>query len=747
MTPSRGQIEAATSHVIPTGPFARLGRWSGAHRRWVIAVWIVLFVVMAVFAGRLGGRLSQGGFEISGSTSKAANAVIAKKFTNEFPANMTVVLSSPTLSPSDPAFVAAIDKTAAAVKEAGGSVVGGVVTPTQDPQLAYPAAHTALIQVGLTQAIDQVLAHTKPIIDAANKQSTSDVTVGVTSGPAIFTDFNTVNTHDLAISESIQVPLILLVLVIFFGSLWAAGIPVVVTVIGLLTTLGALYFVAGAMSLSIYVQNVVPLIGIGIGVDYSLFIVNRYRDELKAGFDPLDAAAITIGRAGKAIFFSGLTVAVALAGMLAVGVPIFTGFAVGTISVVVVLVAASLTFTPAVLVALQKRLFRWDAVALVRRIFRRPPRREITDDGDFGFWGRWANGVMRHPWPVLIIVTIALLVLASPVLVLKTGSSGVTALPTSVPSRVAAAALVKAAGPGAEDPISVVVDGTTADQKSTRMVADKLREIVAPDPQVSAVGPKNTVSTDGSAVVVTVYPKSSEDSQAAQDLAGRIADTYGPQALAGSTAARIYVGGAASANRDFTDAVAGRLPYVIGLVMILTFIVLTILFRSLVLPLKAVVMTLLSVLAAYGVMVAVFQWGWADSFLRFDHLGHVTNWVPAFMFSILFGLSMDYEVFLLSRVREYRDRGGSDTDAVAFGLARTGRIITTAALLMIIVFLSFGSNRLIPLKEMSLGLAVAIFLDATLVRLLLVPAFMRLAGKWNWWLPAWMDRIIPVIEE
>jgi RND superfamily putative drug exporter len=746
MSPNPRAIERATSHVIPTGPFARLGRWSGRHRRWVIAFWIVLFLVMAPLAGKLTGRLSQGGFEISGSTSQGANNVLAKKFTNEFPANMTVVFSSSTLAPSDPAFQAVVAKTAAAVTQAGGKVVGQVVTPVQNPQLAYPNAHTALAQIGLTESLDQVLAHTKSIIDAANAQSTSDVKVGVTSGPAIYTDFNAVNAHDLAISEAVQVPLILLVLVIFFGSLWAAGIPVVVTVIGLVTTLGALWFVAGWTSLSIYVQNVVPLIGIGIGVDYSLFIVNRFRDELREGFDPLDAAAITTGRAGKAIFFSGLTVAVALAGMFAVGVPIFTGFAVGTIGVVVVLVAASLTFTPAVLVALHTRVFRWDAVAWVRRLFHRPPRQVITDDGDFGFWGRWAAAVMRRPWTVVIGVTAVLLVLASPVLVMKTGSSGVTALPKDVPSRVAAGQLVAAAGPGAEDPISVVFDGTTATAAATRAAANDFKTSMVNDPQVSGVGPNLAVSTDGSAVVVTVYPKSSEDSQAAQDLAGRIADTYGPQAVANS-AVRVYVGGAASANRDFTAAVAGRLPYVIGLVMILTFIVLTVLFRSLVLPLKAVVMTLLSVLAAYGVMVAVFQWGWADSILRFDHLGHVTNWVPAFMFSILFGLSMDYEVFLLSRVREYRDRGGSDNDAVAFGLARTGRIISTAALLMIIVFLSFGSNRLIPLKEMSLGLAVAILIDATLVRLLLVPAFMRLAGKWNWWLPAWMAKAIPVIEE
>ena len=743
MTSTAREVERATTHVIPAGPFARLGRWSAGHRRWVIAIWIVVFLAMAPLATRLSGRLSQGGFQISGSTSQHAINVVSGKFANQFPASMTLVLTSPTLVPGDPAFASVIAKTAAVARQAGGPVIGGIVTPAENPQLAYPAAHTALIQVGLTEGIDQVLAHSKPIIDAAKAQSTSQVDVSATGGPAIFTDFNSINTHDLAHSETLQVPLILLVLVLFFGSLWAAGIPVVVTVVGLVTTLGALWFVAGAMSLSIYVQNVVPLIGIGVGVDYSLFIATRFRDELRAGFAPLDAAAITIGRAGKAIFFSGLTVAMALAGMLAVGVPIFTGFAVGTIGVVVVMVTASLTLTPSILVALNQRVLRADVVAWVRRILRRPVRHTTTDDGDFGFWGRWAAAVMRRPWTVVIVVTLILLTLASPVLVMKTGSSGVTALPASQPSRVAAGKLVAAAGPGAEDPISVVVDGTGP--VSHAVIAD-IATRVAADPQVSGVNPTVSYSRDGSAAVGTVYPKSNEDTTAAQDLAGRIADVYGPAAV-GTGPEHVYVGGAASANRDFTAAVSGRLPLVIGLVMFLTFIVLMVLFRSLVLPAKAVVMTLLSVLASYGVMVAVFQWGWADSLLGFHHLGHVTNWVPPFLFSILFGLSMDYEVFLLSRVREYRERGGSDADAVAFGLARTGRIISTAALLMIIVFLSFLTNRLIPLKELSLGLAVAIFIDATLVRLLLVPAFMRLAGKWNWWLPGPLERIIPVIEE
>ena len=227
MTSTARQVERATTHVIPQGPFARLGRWSARHRRWVIAVWIVVFLALAPLATQLSGRLSQGGFQISGSTSQNAINVVSAKFTDQFPASMTLVLTSPTLPPNDPAFEAVIAKAAAAAKKAGGPVVGAVTTPAENPQLAYPAARTALIQIGLTEGIDQVLAHTKPIIDAATAASTSRVEVSATGGPAIFTDFNSVNTHDLRQSETVQIPLILLVLVLFFGSLWAAGIPVV----------------------------------------------------------------------------------------------------------------------------------------------------------------------------------------------------------------------------------------------------------------------------------------------------------------------------------------------------------------------------------------------------------------------------------------------------------------------------------------------------------------------------------------
>ncbi|MFN8108441.1 MAG: MMPL family transporter [Thermoleophilia bacterium] len=726
---------------LPSGPFARVGRWSARHHRAVIAVWFVVLVALGVFAPRLQDQLTPGGFQISGSTSDRARQILERDFATAYPTGVTLLVSSDTLKPGDPAFDRVVQRVAAAVR-AQAPLVGAATTPVQNPALAFPAKHLALVSVGFTRNLDQALRDTAPVLAAARAQATPAVRVEATSGPAIFADFNTINQRDLTRAERFQVPFVLYVLAMFFGSIVAAAVPVLATVVALVCTLGGLFFLAQAVDLSIYVHNVVPLIGIGVGIDYSLFVVSRYRDEVREGRTPGDAAAVTTATAGKAIVFSGLTVAVALAGMLAVGVPLFTGFAVGTISVVMVAVAVGITLTPAVMVAAGGWLFRLDARAGLRRLLRRPPRREGGMDG---FWMRWAHAVMRRPWRVLLATSGVMLLLALPALHMTTGSSGVTALPRTAPSRLALDRYEAAAGPGAASPLQVVLSGATHSLRGSADLA-RLVRVIAGDPGTARVLPAINFSRDGRAAEITVFPADPVDSPAGEDYAARLG-TVLPAAVPGLHGLHVDVGGAASQDRDFNRAVAGSLFRVIGLVMALTFLVLLVLFRSPVLALKAVLMTLLSVVASYGVLVLVFQRGWLDGPLGFHHLGHVSNWVPPFLFCILFGLSMDYEVFLLSRVREFRTLGRTDAEAVAAALARTGRIISAAATIMVVVFLSFLTNRLIPLKELSLGLAVAVFLDATLVRLLLVPAFMRLAGRWNWWLPGPLDRILPRLEE
>lgn len=703
--------------------------------------WLLAFVPLAYFALGLADQLSPGGFEIEGSTSDRARTLLDERFTEDFPSSMTVIVSA---ASGDRA---GLDRVAAGVTRAispgGDELVGRVspviVTSTPDRLLGF-------IPVGLTRGLDEALRDSDRVIDKARAQATPSVAVEVAGGPAIFTDFNAVNENDLKKSEVIQLPIVILILIVVLGSLIAAGLPVLATVVSLLVTLGSLYFVAQVFDLSIYVQNVVPLVGIGVAVDYTLFIVNRFREELQKGRPPLEAAAVTGATAGRAIFFSGLTVAVALSGMLVVGVPLFTGFAVGTMAVVFMAVLVAITLMPAILTALGHRVFKWNVGApLVRRLGLPHARRQGADLDAPGFWERWAQAVMRRPWVAIIGASAVMLALAAPALDMDLGSSGSSSLPAETTSSRGAALLAQANGIGAVAPNEIVVDGRGTSLRGNPALVD-LSLAVARDPEVQAVAPKPVFSDDGTVASVRVFAKHDDDSIEAQDLVARMENDILPS-VATLDGKDVFIGGSASQNRDFTDTVAGNLPKVIALVMLLTFLVLVVLFRSILLPLKAVVMTLLSSLSAYGVLVMVFQYGWGSSLLGFDHLGHVTNWVPPFLFSILFGLSMDYEVFLLSRVREHRDRYGDDRAAVAWGLARTGYIITAAAVIMIVVFMSFFVNRLIPIKESSLGLAVAILIDATLVRILLVPAFMRIAGKWNWWLPKPLERILPRFDE
>jgi RND superfamily putative drug exporter len=720
---------SAASH--PRGAFAAVGRTCIRRRWWVIGAWAALFVALGVFAPRLSDQLTPGGFEIAGSTSELARTTILERFSDDFPTTLTAVMVAQDTGARPEALASATERVRA--NWLADPLVGRVAPPvlSRDGRAVFLVA-------GIRAGLDAALKESDRLIGAAKAGATAEVAVLVTGGPAIFDDFDRVNEEDLRRSELIQIPIVLLILLLVLGSLIAATIPILTTLVTLVVTLGALYFVAQGADLSIYVQNIVPLVGIGVSVDYSLFLVKRFGEELRAGRSVADAVPLTMQTSGRAIFFSGLTVAVALAGMFAVGVPIFTGFAIGSIAVVVVAMATALTLVPAVLAALGARVLRFDIARPLRAGFtaQAPPGAQTR-------WSRWADAVMRRPWPYLLGSAAVLLGLAVPALWLDLGSSGATALPRDAPSIVASDELARELGRGALAPLRIVVDG--GDRPPAPAAVAALRDAIVSDPAVLAAAKPRT-SDDGNAVLIEVLPRDGEDDPRSQELVGRIDDRIVP-AIGALGAARVHVGGAASQNRDFNETVARNLPRVIAIVMTLTFLVLVILFRSVLLPLKAVVMTLLSVLAAYGVLVMVFQWGWGDDLLGFEHLGHVTAWVPPFLFSILFGLSMDYEVFLLTRVREHYDRHGDDRAAVAWGLSHTGGIITAAAAIMIVVFLSFLPNRLIPIKESALGLAVAVFLDATLVRIVLVPAFMRIAGRWNWWLPGWLDRLLPATHD
>jgi len=673
-----------------------------------------------MWAPKLSTTLKPGGFEIRGSESEHVRLLISERFSNEAPSGLVVVLQA--TAPEAARATEDIRVAAETVRETAEQhpeIVGSI-----DPPLISPDGRTGVVQIGMRYGIDQTLPKLPPLLDALNDAPVRDVTIGVTGGSAVFHDFDQVNASDLRRAEALQIPLVLLVLVLVLGSLVAAGVPIASTAISIAVTMGILVAAARTIDMSIYVRNIVALVGIGVCVDYALFLVRRFREEKDAGRPRTEAVEVTMATAGRAVFFSGLTVVVAVAGLFAVNLPIFTAFAIGSIAVVVVAVTCALTLIPAVLAVLDGR------INALRIGPRRPPR-PVEESR----MGRWAETVMRRPWQFLIGGSAVLLALAVPALFLEFGSSGSTSLPPDAPSIRAAAVIADLGGAGAVAPIRVIVDGddgVPSDAAVRAVIADASR-----DPDVVATR-EHRWSDDGHAAVFEVIARYDEDDPRSHDLVARLRES-----LTSPPGSTVFVGGAPAQNLDFNTTVGTSLPRVIALVMVLTFAVLVVLFRSVLLPLKAVVMTLLSVLATYGVLVVVFQWGVADSLLGFENLGHVTAWVPPFLFSIMFGLSMDYEVFLLTRVREGRDLLGDDRRAVAWGLARSGAIITAAAAIMIVVFLCFLSNRLIPIKETALGLAVAIFLDVTIVRLILAPAFMVIAGRWNWWVPRWLDRILP----
>ncbi len=722
MSPARSS--AADDAPPLTGRFARLGAFCVRRRWWILIAWAIALVGVGMFAPRLAGALKPGGFEISNSQSERSRIMIGERFGGESPAGVSAVMTA-----AHGGAAGRSDLRAAAARVAAVAARFPALVHEVEPILMAPDGRVGVVTIGLREGIDQSLPRLPPLLDDLAALSRPDVAVGVTGGGAIFRDFDRVNARDLRRSEMIQIPLVLLILLAVLGTVVAAAIPITATGIALAVTMGLLFFGTHLMDMSIYVRNIVALVGIGVGVDYSLFLVKRFREQLDSGDDTPRAVITTMATAGRAVFFSGLTVVVALAGLLAVRLPIFTAFAVGSMTVVAIAVLCALTLIPALLATLGDRVRRLDVLRVIGR------RRAAPRDPAATPIGRWATLVMRRPWVFLTAGTLVLIGLALPALRLDLGSSGSSALPDEMPSVKAARVIADLGGAGAVAPIRVVLDrlgGPVSDDTVARVRTTA----AADDETLATTTPRR--SDDGRATLFEVIARHHEDDPRAQALAGRLRVAL--PAVLDADGSEVIVGGAPAQNLDFNETVATSLPRVIALVMLLTFLVLVVLFRSLLLPLKAVVMTLLSVLATYGVLVMVFQWGWAAGLLGIDAPGHVTAWVPPFLFSIMFGLSMDYEVFLLTRVREGLAVTGADRPAVAWGLARSGTIITAAAAIMIVVFLSFLTNRLVPIKETALGLAVAIFLDATIVRMVLAPAFMMVAGRWNWWLPAWLDR-------
>jgi RND superfamily putative drug exporter len=522
----------------------------------------------------------------------------------------------------------------------------------------------------------------------------------------------------------------ILILIITFGSLLAMGLPVITAIFGIGIGLALIKLLGNVLDVPIFAPQMAAMIGIGVGIDYALFIVTRYRQALHGGKDPRESTIEAITTSGRAVLFAGLTVVISLLGILLMGFAFVQGLAVGAASAVLVTMLASVTLVPALLGFVGHKI---DSL--------RVPffHRHETAHRD-SFWFRWSRLIAKKPALPAIVSLGVLVALALPLFSLRLGSADAGNNPKSLTTRRAYDLLADGFGPGSNGVLLIAAD---IPDRAAAADLQKLSAALAAVPNVRVNPP--VLNPQGDTALITVVPPEKPQAKSTDRLVHHLRNDVIPSTLAGSSL-RAYVGGTTAFFTDFSSRIGERLPLLIGVVIGLSFLLLMIVFRSLLVPLKAAVMNLLSIGAAYGVIVAIFQWGWAGGLFGVEP-GPIEAWVPMMLFAILFGLSMDYEVFLLSRVREEYLRSGDNGLAVADGLATTARVITAAAAIMVTVFLAFvlgGGVR--QIKLFGLGLAVAILIDATIVRLVLVPSTMELLGDANWWLPKWLDRLLPHVD-
>ncbi len=586
--------------------------------------------------------------------------------------------------------------------------------------------------------IDQVLE----IVDAADTVPTGyelcergceGFEINIVGEASIGKDFETISQEDLQTGESIGLAAALLILILVFGVLVASLVPIAMALASIIVTFGLSALLGQAVELSFFLVNFVGLIGLAVGIDYSLFIVSRYREERHRGRDKLEAIEASALTASRAVLFSGMTVVIALLGMLIVPTVIFQSLAIGAILVVAVSVLAALTLLPAILSLLGDRL---DSLRIP--LFGRARAGGAPEPGGGDLWGRIAAAVMRRPVISLVAAAALLIALSIPALDLKTGDSGVSSLPDTTQTADGFAILEEEFAGGLASPTQIVIDAD-AESPAVQSAIEDLEQNLG-----DAFGPA-VVDTNnaGDLTVVSAPVQGDVVDGAATDAVGELREDVIPSVFA-DTDAVVLVTGQTAVSLDFRELTDTYWPIVIGFVLALSFILLTVAFRSIVIPLTSILVNLLAVGAAYGLLVLVFQKGWATEVFGFQQTETIEPFIPLVLFTVLFGLSMDYQVFLLSRIRERYDQTGDNADAVWFGVASTGRIITGAALIMVAVFAGFATGRLVPLQQMGFGLAIAILIDATIVRAVLVPAAMRLLGDRNWYLPgflAWLPTI------
>ncbi|HLC23683.1 MAG TPA: MMPL family transporter [Dehalococcoidia bacterium] len=711
--------------------FRGLARVCASHPRTTIGIWAVALVVFVLIASTtLSSVLTTQISFTNNPESARADKLLQDRLSGPRKANEVIIVASSTLTVDDDAFQQAVTDLYGKVMALGTDIVASGVNYYQVRANSLVSAdrRTTIIPVTMAGTLDDASTHITAVRNVVSEANGGNgfqtyITGDATSGQ----DFSKVAESDLVTGEIFGIPAALIILVLVFGAAAAALVPLGLALVSIGLALGATALVGQIFSLSFFVTNMITMMGLAIGVDYSLFIVSRYREERGKGLDKNDAISAAGATASRAVFFSGMTVVVALLGMLFVPTTIFRSLGTGAILVVIATMLASLTLLPAVLSVVGDRVNSWRLPFLQRR-------GTVGPAMGGGFW-RWvARTIMRRPVISLTLAAVILIAAAMPYFGIRIGAAGIDTLPPGLESREGFIILKNEFSAGLTTPVDVVIDGDIS-SPAVQGGVQRLEAILLKD---KSFGPAMlTTNTRADLALLAVQLNSEYISDDAIAAIKRLRATYIPEAFS-AVPATVLVTGATAGNVDYFDLTNHFMPIVIGFVLALSFLLLTVVFRSLIVPLKAILMNLLAVGATYGLLVVVFQKGVGARLFGFQQVESIEAWIPLFLFSVLFGLSMDYHVFLLSRIRERYDQGYDNSEAVVFGLVSTGRIITGAAFIMVAVFGGFAAGQLVMFQEMGFGLAVAVFMDATVVRSIIVPSAMKLLGRANWYLPSWL---------
>ena len=750
----------------------RWGQWLIHHRLLVISIWVLILGLGAFYSPQVE-KVLQGTFRLTGSESETVSQVLQNDFSNRFNNEMVIVFSSKNRLATDYEFQSAVENVQLQLRNL--PQINNVTTyyDSSSPDLISKDGHSIIGIAELDVPNSFTAQQATPIIRKAIKDAHSPSWLKVYSAGEAAVNYDQIDAsvRDIVKAESFSFPLIIVTLIFTFGALVAAGIPVILGAFSVIIALGVVFLIGQFTPVFSMAKNVVSMIGLGVGIDYSLIMVSRFREEMQNGLTPKEAAVAIMSTSGKTILFSGLLVIIGISSIFIIGVPFVNSFAIAIITVVIIAILAALTLLPILFSWLGKTVNWPDSLS-----------KKISNSKRNYLWNRIAHGIMHKPFWFFITTLLLLLGLSFPLFHLKAYTPFITALPKGTESTLAFEKLQQDFVAGKLAPINIIIeappgksiwsyDSITKIYQFSRLIRNNkqtssIEGIVDIDPQLTLddyhnlysgglLGSENIFSQmvgsytentgKGHKTIMRVTSVEEPGSFASRALIKEIRTELVPK-IFGKAGFQVFVGGGAAREVDMDQIFLGKLPVIIGLICIFTFLVLTVLFRSILIPLKTIFMNLLSVMASFGTLVLIFQDGLFRKIPGFITPGGLASVILMFLFAVLFGLSMDYEIFLTLRIKEEHDQGNTNEESVARGLERTAGTVTSAALIMVIVFGSFILSSSILTQEVGIGLATAIFLDASIIRIILMPATMRLLGEWNWWFPKSLVKLLPKIN-